>query len=45
MVLDAAANGQAGALVTHNLAHFAQAAMRFGFTLLRSHEFLKRIQR
>lgn len=45
MVLDAAVNGQADALVTHNLAHFASAAPRFGLTLLRPGELLKRIGR
>lgn len=45
MVLDAAVNGQADALVTHNLAHFALAAPRFGLTLLRPGELLERIGR
>ena len=45
MVLDAAVNGQADALVTHNLAHFAPAAPRFGLTLIRPGELLKRIGR
>ncbi len=45
MVLDAAVNGQADALVTHNVAHFALAAPRFGLTLLRPGELLERIGR
>jgi putative PIN family toxin of toxin-antitoxin system len=45
MVLDAAVNGQADALVTHNLADFAQAAPRFGLTVLRPGELLERIER
>ena len=32
MVLDAAVNGRADALVTHNVTHFAAAAPRFGLT-------------
>ena len=34
MVLDAAVNGRADALVTHNLADFAAAAPRFGLLVL-----------
>jgi predicted nucleic acid-binding protein len=34
MVLDAAMNGRADALVTHNLADFALAAPRFGLIVL-----------
>ncbi len=45
MVLDAAVNGQADALVTHNLADFAQAAPRFGLALLRPGELLERMKR
>lgn len=45
MVLDAAVNGQADALVTHNLADFARAAPRFGLTVLRPGELLERIKR
>lgn len=45
MVLEAAVNGQADALVTHNLADFASAAPRFGLTLLRPGELLERIGR
>ena len=45
MVLDAAVNGQAEALVTHNLAHFAAVAPRFGLPLLRPGELLERIGR
>ncbi len=44
MVLEAAVNGQADALVTHNLADFAAAAPRFGLTLLRPGELLERIK-
>ena len=45
MVLDVAVNGQADALVTHNLADFAQAAPRFGLALLRPGELLERMKR
>ena len=45
MVLEAAVNGQADALVTHNLADFASAAPRFGLALLRPGELLERIGR
>ena len=45
MVLEAAVNGQADALVTHNLADFAPAAPRFGLTLLRPGELLERVGR
>ena len=45
MVLEAAVNGRADALVTHNLAHFAQAAPRFGVAVLRPGELLERIGR
>lgn len=45
MVLDAAVNGQADALVTHNLADFTLAGPRFGLTLLRPGELLERIGR
>ncbi len=45
MVLDAEVNGQADAMVAHNLAHFASATPRFGLTLLHPGELLKRIGR
>jgi len=45
MVLDAAVNGRADALVTHNLADFAQAAPRFGLAVLRPGEVLERMKR
>ena len=45
MVLDVAVNGRADALVTHNLADFAQAAPRFGLALLRPGELLERMKR
>lgn len=45
MVLDAAVNGQADALVTHNVVHFALAAPRFGLLLLRPGQLLERIGR
>jgi putative PIN family toxin of toxin-antitoxin system len=43
MVLDAAVNGRADALVTHNLADFAVAAPRFGLMVLSRGELLKRM--
>jgi len=45
MVLDAAVNGRADALITHNLADFAMVAPRFGLTLLPLGELLRRIRR
>ena len=45
MVLDAALNGRADALVTHNLTDFAAAASRFGLALLSPGDLLKRIMR
>ncbi len=42
MVLDAAVNGRADALVTHNVAHFAEAAPRFGLVVLRPGALLER---
>jgi putative PIN family toxin of toxin-antitoxin system len=45
MVLEAAINGRADALVTHNIRHFAQAAPRFGLTVLTPKEALKEITR
>jgi len=35
LVLEAAVNGRADALVTYNVRHFAQAAPRFGLRLAR----------
>ncbi len=43
LVLEAAVNGTAEALVTHNVADFAAAAPRFGLVLLRPREFLERM--
>lgn len=43
MVLDAAVNGRADALVTHNLADFAVAAPRFGLIVVPPGELLKRM--
>lgn len=45
MVLEAAVNGRADALVTHNLADFTTAAPRFGLALLRPGELLERMRR
>jgi putative PIN family toxin of toxin-antitoxin system len=42
MVLDAAVNGRADALITHNVADFAVAALRFGLLVLPPGELLKR---
>lgn len=44
MVLEAAVNGQADALVTHNIADFAAAVPRFGLVLLRPGELLERMR-
>ncbi|CAO3440344.1 putative toxin-antitoxin system toxin component, PIN family [Azospirillum endophyticum] len=41
MVLEAAVNGRAEVLVTHNVRNFAGAAPRFGIPVLRPAEFLR----
>ena len=41
LVLEAAVNGRADALVTYNVRHFAQAAPRFGLRLARPVEVLQ----
>ncbi len=43
MVLDAAINGRADALIIHNLADCAQAAPKFGLVLISPGAFLKKI--
>jgi putative PIN family toxin of toxin-antitoxin system len=45
MVLEAAINGQAHALITYNVADFAEAGERFEIPILRPSELLKRVQR
>jgi putative PIN family toxin of toxin-antitoxin system len=42
MVLEAAVNGQASAIVTFNTRHFSVAASRFGIETLKPGEFLRR---
>ena len=44
LVLEAALNGRADALVTYNVRHFAQAAARFGLRLARPVEVLEEIR-
>ncbi len=44
LVLEAAVNGRADALVTYNVRHFAEAAARFGVRLARPVEVLKEIR-
>jgi putative PIN family toxin of toxin-antitoxin system len=44
MVLEAAINGEAGALVTYNVQDFALAAARFGVSLLRPAELLRKVK-
>jgi predicted nucleic acid-binding protein len=44
LVLEAAVNGRAGALVTYNLRHFTQAAARFGLRLARPVEVLEEMR-
>ena len=44
MVLDAAVNGRADALVTHNVGDFARAAPRFALAVLRPGEVLERMK-
>ena len=44
MVLEAAVNGQADALITHNLRDFTKGAARFGLRVLRPGEVLKELR-
>jgi predicted nucleic acid-binding protein len=44
LVLEAAVNGRADALVTYNVRHFAQAAARFGVRLARPVEVLEEMR-
>jgi len=44
MVLEAAVNGRADALVTHNVRDFAKGAARFGLRVLRPGEMLKELR-
>ena len=44
MVLEAAVNGRADALVTHNARDFAQAAARFGLRIVTPGELLKELK-
>lgn len=45
LVLEAAMNGQADALVTHNIRDFTEAGRRLGLRLLRPGDLLKELQR
>lgn len=44
MVLEAAVNGRADALVTHNVRHFEKGAVVFGLRVLRPGELLKELR-
>jgi putative PIN family toxin of toxin-antitoxin system len=44
MVLEAAVNGRADALVTHNVRDFAKAAGRFGLRVIRPGDLLKELR-
>ena len=44
MVLEAATNGRADALVTHNVADFAQAGERFKIPVMRPSDLLKKVK-
>jgi putative PIN family toxin of toxin-antitoxin system len=44
MVLEAAINGEADAVVTYNVADFAEAARRFEISILRPGELLKKVK-
>lgn len=44
MVLETAVNGQADALITHNVRDFVKGAERFGLRALRPGEFLKELR-
>ena len=45
MVLEAAINGQADAVVTYNVADFAEASERFEISIMRPAELLKKVKR
>lgn len=45
LVLEAAINGDADALITYNVRDFAEAADRFGIAVLRPGEALKKVKR
>ena len=45
MVLEAAINGEADAVVTNNVADFAEAAERFEISILRPSELLRKVKR
>jgi putative PIN family toxin of toxin-antitoxin system len=45
MVLEAAINGRADAIVTYNVADFAEAGARFEIAILRPPELLKKVKR
>jgi len=44
MVLEAAVNGRADALITHNVRGFARGAERFGLRVLRPGDYLKELR-
>ncbi|MGA9305128.1 MAG: putative toxin-antitoxin system toxin component, PIN family [Candidatus Sulfotelmatobacter sp.] len=44
MVLEAAINGEADAIVTYNVADFAEAGERFGISIMRPAELLKKVK-
>ena len=44
MVLEAAINGEADAIVTYNVADFAEAGERFAIPILRPAELLKKVK-
>lgn len=44
MVLEAAINGRADALITHNTRHFIRGAERFGLRVMRPGELLKELR-
>jgi predicted nucleic acid-binding protein len=45
MVLEAAINGEADAVVTYNIADFAEAAERFETSIMRPAELLRKVKR
>ena len=44
MVLEAAVNGRADALLTYNIRDFNEASVRFGLRLMRPAEFLRGLE-
>jgi putative PIN family toxin of toxin-antitoxin system len=44
MILETAINGQAEAIITHNIRHFVKGAAKFGIPVLRPGDYLKELR-